>query len=293
MSDGSDARASVSVLTLVRGRRTHLVNLIAGLNESTVQPDELVIAYMQPEAHGDLPPTAFPVRAVFVAGDEMPLAAARNHAAGVANGEQLIFLDVDCIPAPTLVERYVATATEPGGIRLGEVRYLPAGAVDGRLDWATLDRVGRRHPARPPIGIDEVRPTPSHGELWGLSFAISATDWAKAGGMDERYVGYGGEETDFAARLERAGVAMFWVGGARAYHQHHIVHTPAYQHFDAIVRNARLFRATWGRWCMDYWLGHFAEHGLIDWNADTITVRRQPSADEIAASRMPPDTLFS
>lgn len=284
---------SVSVLTLVRGRRAHLVNLIAGLNISIRKPDELVVAYMQGAPHADLPPTDFPVRAVFVEGDEMPLAAARNRAAAEAVGEQLIFLDVDCVPSPALVERYAETAGWPGGIRLGEVLYLPAGAIDVAIDVAALDRIGRRHPAKPPIATDEIRPTPSHGELWGLSFALSAADWARAGGMDERYVGYGGEETDFAARLERTGVPMWWIGGARAYHQHHVVHTPAYQHFDAIIRNARLFRATWGRWCMDYWLGHFADSGLIAWEADTITVLRRPTADEIAGSRRSPETLFS
>lgn len=284
---------SVSVLTLVRGRREHLVNLIAGLNASTRAPDELVIAYMQDAPHDDLPETRFPIRLVFVAENEMPLAAARNRAAEAAVGEQLIFLDVDCVPSPTLVECYAETAGWPGGIRLGEVLYLPAGALNGGLDFAALDAVGQRHPAKPPIARDEIRPTPDHGELWGLSFAISAEDWDRAGGMDERYVGYGGEETDFAARLERADIAMWWVGGARAYHQHHVVHTPAYQHFDAIVRNARLFRATWGRWCMDYWLGQFAERGLIAWDADTITVLRRPGAEEVAASRMPVGVLFS
>ncbi len=287
---------SVSVLTLVRGRREHLVNLIAGLDASTRKPAELVIAYMQATPHDDLPTPDFPVRAVFVEGDSMPLAAARNRAADAATGEQLIFLDVDCIPSPTLVERYAESAAWPGGIRLGEVLYLPdlSGSVPGEpLDWTTLDRVGVRHPAKPPIALDEVRPTPSHGELWGLSFAISAADWARVGGMDERYVGYGAEETDFAARLERAGVAMWWVGGAKAYHQHHIVHTPPYQHFDSIIRNAQLFRQTWGRWCMDYWLAQFAERGLIVWDDAAITVLRHPRPDEIAASRMPAETLFS
>ncbi len=284
---------SVSVLTLVRGRRAHLANLIAGLKASRRKPDELVIAYMQPAAHIDLPSTDFPIREVFVAGDAMPLAAARNRAAAAASGKQLIFLDVDCVPSPTLVERYVETGSEPGGIRLGEVLYLPAGAIADGIDFAALDRIGKRHPDKPSIALDEIRPTPTHGELWGLSFGISTADWARAGGMDERYVGYGGEETDFAARLERAGVAMWWVGGARAYHQHHIVHTPAYQHFDAIIRNARLFRATWGRWCMQYWLGRFAENGLIAWDADAITVLRQPTEAEMIASKMPPETLFS
>lgn len=287
------SKPTISVLTLVRGRRVHLANLIAGLNGSTHKPDELVIAYMQAAAHDDLPETDFPIREVFVEGDAMPLAAARNRAAAAATGEQLIFLDVDCIPSPTLVERYADTAGWPGGIRLGEVLYLPADALDDGLDCARLDDIGVRHPAKPPIAVDEIRPTPNHGELWGLSFAISATDWARAGGMDERYVGYGGEETDFAARLEKAAVPMWWVGGARAYHQHHVVHTPAYQHFDAIVRNARLFRAEWGRWCMDYWLGQFTDHGLIHWDENSITVLRHPTASEIAASRMPDETLFS
>ncbi len=284
---------TVSVLTLVRGRRAHLVNLIAGLNAATRKPDELVIAYMQAEPHLDLPETNFPIRAVFVEGDAMPLAAARNRAAHEATGDQLIFLDVDCIPSPTLVERYAETAEWPGGIRLGEVLYLPEGALDGGFDFDRLDRIGVRHPAKPPIALDEIRPTPTHGELWGLSFAIAAKDWARAGGMDERYVGYGAEETDFAARLERADVPMWWVGGARAYHQHHIVHTPPYQHFDAILRNARLFRQTWGRWCMDYWLGQFADRGLIAWDDAAITVLRHPTVDDIAGSRMPPETLFS
>lgn len=290
---------SLSVLTLVRGRRTHLVNLIAGLNESTQPPDELVIAYMQDAPHAGLPRTAFPVRTVMVPGEPMPLAAARNRAAEAARGETLVFLDVDCIPSPTLIARYAETAGQ--GVRLGEVLYLPAGAVDRRIedaaqhviDIARLDRLGVRHPAKPEIAPHEIRPTPNHGELWGLSFALSAADWRAAGGMDERYVGYGAEETDFAARLERAGVPMAWVGGARAWHQHHAVHVPPYQHFDAILRNAALFRATWGRWCMDYWLGQFAERGMIRIDDDAITVLRHPDADEIAASRMPDTVLFS
>jgi GT2 family glycosyltransferase len=282
---------TLSVLTLVRGRRDYLINLIAGLNASTQAPDELVIAYMQDEAHAGLPETAFPVRTVLVPGEPMPLAAARNRAAEAARGETLVFLDVDCIPSPTLIARYAETAGK--GVRLGEVLYLPAGAVNDGVDVARLDRLGVRHPAKPEIAPDEVRPTPNHGELWGLSFALSAADWRAAGGMDERYVGYGAEETDFAARLERAGVAMAWVGGARAWHQHHAVHVPPYQHFGAILRNATLFRATWGRWCMDYWLGQFAERGMIRLDDDTITVLRHPDADEIAASRMPDTILFS
>ena len=286
------AEPTVSVLTLARGRRGHLVNLIAGLNGQTVRPAELVIAYMQPLPEPDLPATGFPVRYVLVGGEEMPLAAARNRAAAAAVGDELVFLDVDCIPAPTLVARYRATAGAPGGVRLGEVAYLPPMGT-GPVDPATLDGLGTRHPAKPALTADECRPTLDHGELWGLSFALSAADWRAAGGMDEAYVGYGGEETDFAARLERAGIGMWWVGGARAYHQHHSVHIPPLQHFAAIVRNARLFHARWGRWCMDYWLGQFARAGWIDWTDAAITILRYPSPTEIAAARQPDSVLFS
>lgn len=280
---------SVSVLTIVRGRSSHLANLIAGLNRQTRVPDELVIAWMQ-DAPSPLPKTRFPVRSVLVPGDPMPLAAARNRAAEAARGEQLILLDVDCIPAAGLVDRYAATA-DAAGVRLGDVLYLPPGGVE-RLDDEALDRVGVRHPAKPELAEDEIRATPSHGELWGLSFALSAADWRRAGGMDERYIGYGGEETDFAARLERAGVTMAWVGGARAYHQHHPIHIPPLQHFDAILRNARLFHATWGRWCMDYWLGQFAERGLIVIDDTALTVVRAPTRDEIDAT-LDATALFS
>ena len=280
---------SVSVLTIVRGRSSHLANLIAGLERQTRAPDELVIAWMQ-DAPSPLPETRFPVRSVLVPGDPMPLAAARNRAAEAARGEQLILLDVDCIPAAGLVERYAATA-DAAGVRLGDVLYLPPGGVE-RIDDAALDRIGVRHPAKPELAEDEIRATPSHGELWGLSFALPAADWRRAGGMDERYIGYGGEETDFAARLERAGVTMAWVGGARAYHQHHPIHIPPLQHFDAILRNARLFHATWGRWCMDYWLGQFAERGLIVIDDTALTVVRAPTRDEIDAT-LDATALFS
>ena len=285
--------ATTSVLTLVRSRADHLANLIRGLNAQREAPGELVIAYMQAEPATGLPEAAFPVRSLFVPGDPMPLAAARNRAADAASGDDLIFLDVDCVPSPGLVERYAQTARTHGGVRLGEVYYLPPDGIDVPIDFAVLDRVGQRHPAKPPLADNAVVPVPDHGELWGLSFAISASDWRRSRGMDERFVGYGGEETDFAARLKAAGVPMAWVGGARAYHQYHPVHQPPLHQFDHIIRNARLFRERWGRWCMDYWLGQFAEHGLIRWDYDRIEVLRKPGTAEVAASRAPDTILFS
>ncbi|MEH3040733.1 MAG: glycosyltransferase [Sphingomonas paucimobilis] len=276
----------ISVCTLVRGRTAQLANLLSGIAAQTRKPNEVVIAYMQDQAPDGLPDPGLPVRNVFVPGDPMPLAEARNAAAATARGDRLIFLDVDCVPSPTLVERYAEALDIAPAVYLGEVRYLPPGAFDPAK--------GVRHPAKPALATHEIRPVPSHGELWGLSFALPRSAWDAAGGMDTGYVGYGGEETDFASRLEAAGIPMAWVGGAVAFHQHHPVHIPPLHQFDAILRNATRFRARWGRWCMDYWLGQFAQAGLIRWSADSDAIDRlrAPTLEEVTASRRD-DALFS
>lgn len=289
--DGSSA----SVLTLVRGRADRLRNLMAALARQSVRPRELVIAWMQPDRASDLPDPGCPVRHLHVAGEPMPLAAARNRAAEAATGELLIFLDVDCIPSSTLVEAYRHSATQAAGLFLGEVLYLPPGLDSGTAsDEPALARLGRTHPARPEIPSEGLRRERDSGQLWGLSFALPARSWRAVGGMDEAYLGYGGEETDLAARLDASGLPTFWIAGARAYHQHHPVHMPPLQHFEPILANATRFYRAHGRWCMTYWLDQFRAAGLIAWDADAYAIRvlRVPSAVEVAAA-LRPDALFS
>ncbi len=290
MTDGNAAGHGASVCTLVRGREDRLRRLMQGLARQSAPPRELVIAWMQTEPASGLPDPGCPVRHVLVPGEPMPLAAARNRAAEAASGDLLVFLDVDCIPSPGLVAAYAAAAEAARGLFLGEVLYLPPGAVDPD----DLDRLGRRHPARPAVPETGLRREPDAGQLWGLSFALPAAGWHAVGGMDESFTGYGGEETDLAARLAGAGLATYWVGGARAYHQHHPVHVPPLQHFAAILANAARFHARHGGWCMTYWLDQFRAAGLIAWDeaAPAIRLIRPPSEAEIAAS-LRPDALFS
>ncbi|WP_204352682.1 glycosyltransferase family 2 protein [Salinicola halophilus] len=303
----------VSVLTLVRGRRDALINLMRSLAAQHYPPDELVIAWMQPAPEPDLPETPFPVRHVIVEGEALPLARARNAAVAAARFEALVFLDVDCIASPPLVGRYRDALARGPAIYLGEVHYLPANALpanalpanalstnagrdrrDGPLDWARLAALGERHPARPAIADDEIRFDPDHGNLWGLSFALYREDHRRVGGMDEGYVGYGGEETDYAWRLAAAEVPLYWVGGALAWHQHHPVYAPPWPHFEAIIANARRFHRRWGRWCMAYWLGQFRDAGAIAWDerAATLEILRYPSAAETAAARLPASARY-
>ena len=291
--DVIDPNAKASVLTLVRGREQHLARLIDGLNRQSTPPGELVIAFMQPRPMRDLPPTNFPVRIVVVDRTYLPLAEARNAAARAATYRNLIFLDVDCVPSPTLVAAYMDGLEQTGGVLQGEVVYLPELPPEAMVDYEAFNLAGQPHPSRPPIPAAGLVEESDMGMLWGLNFALKRRLFLKVGGLDERFVGYGGEETDFARGLREVGAKLYWCGGARAYHQHHAVMRPPLQHFTDIVRNARLYHEKWGEWCMDYWLGQMHESGFIDWNAKRITVLRQPTRAEIEAARCPNTELFS
>ncbi len=230
----------------------------------------------------------------------MPLAKARNRAAEKATGEILAFLDVDCIPDCEFVRRGAEACAElEDGVFLPEVRYLPASTIGWKLpehdipDFVRLKAAGERHPSKPDLARCTVSSIDDFGELWGLAFILTAQTWADAGGMDESYEGYGAEETDFARRLEASNARLYWLGGTICYHQHHPVHKPPLQHFDSIIRNARLFHARWGDWCMSYWLDDFARRDLIKRDAEKIRVLRCPTEAEIAETRQGDEVRFS
>lgn len=268
---------TLSVVTLAKGRGEHLANVVRGLCRQTRLPDEMIVAVMQDELYA-LPAAPFPVRQIHIPADELPLAAARNAAARAATGTALVFLDMDCIPTPSLIADYAAGLDTLDGLLMGEVMYLPGGAAQGAWTYDAFAAVAERHSDR--------RGPPSHGiELcadyrcfWSLNFAMLRTTFLATGGFDERYVGYGGEDTDFGKTISVAGIPIAWIKGALAYHQYHPHHMPPVHHLDSVVRNAELFEAKWGYRTMGHWLLAFRLMGLVD---DTpgrpIRVLRRPN----------------
>lgn len=99
--------------------------------------------------------------------------------------------------------------------------------------------------------------------LWSLNLGVTVADWNRVGGFDERYQGYGGEDTDFGQRLLSAGGGMWWSRNAGAFHQWHPVSRPPVEHLVDIVTNANLFRDTWGWYPMGGWLEEFERRGLV------------------------------
>lgn len=275
---------TASVLTIARGRDAHLANLVRGLARQTELPSELVIVRMQ-ETPYDLPEAPFPVRQVELVSDDLPLAQARNLAAREAKGDELLFLDVDCIPGPDFVADYRRHLAAFDGLIMGEVMYLPDGVNREGWDYPDFEAVAERHSDRqgpPPEGI---RPCNDYRCFWSLNFALRRTDFERAGGFDERFHGYGGEDTDFGRVLDEAGIALGWAKGARAYHQYHPHHMPPVHHLESVIRNAELFRAKWGHRTMGHWLHAFELMGLIAQEEDNIRILRAPSAADLALTR--------
>ncbi len=276
----------VSVLTLARGRGDHLRKVMQGLALQTVLPAEMIIAVMQPEPFADLPVMPFPVRQVLVPGTALPLAAARNRVAREAVGEALVFLDIDCIPSPTLVAEYRDGLAELDGLLMGEVLYLDETTSRGPIDFDRFAAVAEKHSDRQGPPGQRLRICEDYRCFWSLTFAIRRETFLATGGFDERYVGYGGEDTDFGKMLDQTGIPIAWLRGARSYHQYHPHHMPPVHHLESVVRNAELFERKWGYRTMGHWLDAFAQMGLIDNPPmERLRILREPTEQDLALTR--------
>ncbi|GBQ93961.1 glycosyltransferase family 2 protein [Asaia krungthepensis] len=275
--------STISVLTLAKGRASHLINMMHGLSRQSVRPDEFIVAVMQDEPYVNLPDMPFPMRQILINRQDLCLSAARNQAAAAAQGEVLVFLDIDCIPAPHCLRDYRDALETCNGLLMGEVMYLPAGATEGDWSYSSFEAVCARHSDRrgpPAYGVEACT---DYRCFWSLNFAITASSFRQSGGFDESYTGYGGEDTDYAKGFTLNGGELAWVNGARVYHQHHAHHMPPVHHLESVVRNAELFERKWGYRTMGHWLHAFKLMGLIDDSAgQKIRILRAPDAADLA-----------
>ncbi|WP_030959725.1 glycosyltransferase family 2 protein [Streptomyces sp. NRRL S-378] len=264
-----------AVITIAAGRHPHLLVQQDGLARSSRAPDHYVVVSMADPAIQDVVADRNPAADVIslpLEGGRLPLAAARNAGAAralAAGADLLVFLDVDCVPGPSLLDGY-ARAAQDGALLCGTVAYLPPPPAHGYpLD--DLAGMAPPHPARPAPATGHVVRGGDPRLFWSLSFALTASTWNRIGGFCEDYTGYGAEDTDYASCAARLGVDLWWVGGAPAYHQHHPTQHPPVQHVDDIIRNGALYRARWGTWPMEGWLHDFEERGLVRYVPATDT----------------------
>lgn len=263
----------VAVITIAHGRHDHWAMQRAGLARESVDTRHVLVAIDDDGFRDDGGEPELEIVPIAARDSGLPLGAARNLGARVAidaGADLLVFLDVDCIPGRGFLDAYRAAAADPasrGRLLCGPVTYLPPSDPEG-YDLDALPAMDAPHPARPAPPPGEVQLGGPYELFWSLSFAVDVDTWTAIGGFDEAYTGYGGEDTDFGQRARRAGVELAWVGGARAYHQHHPVEDPPTRHLDDVLRNGALFAERWGWWPMGGWLDGFERMGLIERDGD-------------------------
>ena len=261
----------LTVVTTVRGRHRHLEHQQRSLARGSRRPDSVVVVTMGDDGAGAVVRDSELAGRCSVVelpggGDRLPLAGARNLGAATAfeaGASLVVFLDVDCLASHRLLESYERAATRRRSQLLcGPVAYLPPLPAGATAYAAEELAVAEPHPVRPAPPPGELEEADDPRLFWSLSFAVDPVAWREIGGFDESYVGYGGEDTDFGQRAAAAGVRMWWVGGAMAYHQWHPVSDPPVEHLEDIVRNANVFHSRWGWFPMEGWLAAFEQLGL-------------------------------
>ena len=249
---------SLGVVTIVRNRPRHLERMSKGLREQVEPADGFAVVGMGESV--DVPDAAC-TRIPLTCDGRMPLAAARNAGARLLDTDYVLFLDVDCIPAPDCLAVYRRAFRIRGrGLFAGDVAYLPG--RDGT--WTPLDMAAcaAEIPGRPLLRPGISKESKRYDLAWTTSLAVDMASFDSLDGFDERFCGYGAEDTDFTHRAELAGVPL-WRVGALAFHQHHGSEVPPVSRVTDIVANANLFYDLHGWWPMRHWLEAFDTRGLV------------------------------
>ncbi|MDR6197570.1 glycosyltransferase [Siphonobacter sp. SORGH_AS_0500] len=268
---------SISVLTLVKGRKNALLQFIRGLINSEIPPAELVIVHMNESAYAeDFPVTSFPIRCVELRSEEtLPLAKARNYAFSLAQHDHCVLVDVDCIVSPSLLGMYAdAFEKEDSVLYAGKVRYLTQANTEKPDVLEHLESYSQADPIR--SRFDQF----PYELFWSLNFGCSRKVFHTIGGFDESFTGYGAEDTDFSFTARHRGIELITLP-VTAYHQYHPSYSPPLNHLESIVSNARQFYQKWKLWPMEGWLAAFQKRGYITWSEDQISVEKLPSITEI------------
>jgi len=264
-----------SIVTIVKGRRKQLANLLSSIEASTILPKDIQVVCMD-EPDGIAIPDGLHVNIHLTKEThELPLAAARNMGITATKTENVIFIDVDCIVSPTLFANML-TALQAENIIAAYPLYLPVLPNTG--NYSDLQHIAVTHPGREHIPVGQ---PVQHLLFWSLIFAIQKQTFEKIGGFDESFTGYGAEDTDFAMMFHKADINLVFV---RDYilHQYHDKYDPPLNYFDSIIENAARYRQKWNVLPMQRWLKAFQDMGFIKIDqADNIIIHQKPTDGQI------------
>lgn len=165
------------------------------------------------------------------------LAESRNMGLKLMRGECAVFLDADVVASPYLIAEYLRAhrALAPGPyVAVGPVLGYCARGSDEHMvrvaekgDWWAdpLDADPSLRDIRHGVWREHDFTLSRMREPWsmviGANFSTSAEAARSVSGFDDEMVGWGGEDTDFAFRLHRAGAAFELRAGAAVLHLPH------------------------------------------------------------------------
>jgi glycosyltransferase involved in cell wall biosynthesis len=202
----------VSVIVPTYNRASYLSSLLNALS-AQVYPSSLIEVIIVDNSSTDgteevvnnfTARTSFPVRYLYK-NDEGP-AIARNLGARSSAGEILAFTDSDCIPRPDWIRNAVSGLGEGDGFVCGSIIPVP-GERRGFLEHQ-MERMSRDNGTYPTANILYRRAV--FEALGGFREDFGTFSWGFP---------VGGDDTDLAWRVKRAGYGVSFVPNAVIYHQ--------------------------------------------------------------------------
>lgn len=210
---------AASVVIPTRDRRAMLLELLRRLGAQDAAPGAFEVVVVD-AGSTDSTTSALsswfsrqPFRSVAIG----PAAAARarNAGASASVGHLLIFLDDDMLPDPGFISAHLEAA-----------RQFPGAVVVGACPVAGARRPFSRMIARWYAGqFDAMTTTATTGhtltafQVFTGNLMVPRAVFERIGGFDERFEGYGGEDTDFGIRLVAAGIPLRYAPWAVAAHR--------------------------------------------------------------------------
>lgn len=218
---------STAVIVTTYNRPDALEAALKGFSEQEGAAFELIVAddgstaetRALVEAYGNR--ASFPVQHVWQEDRGFRAGAARNRAVAHTNADYIIFTDGDCVPSRCFVKRHIALAERGyflAGNRILLSKTFSAAVLQRRvpvhawsaarwmLAWVRRD-VNRALPlVRLPDGAFRKRAPQRWEGVKTCNLSLWRTDLIRANGFDERYAGWGLEDSDLVIRLLHAGV---------------------------------------------------------------------------------------
>jgi len=270
-----------SIVSIVKGRHQQLANLIQSIEKSTEQPSDMVVVWMDKKNSDNVAPkTTFSMQNIYIQDKGLPLAQARNVGIDSAQQDNVIFIDVDCICSPTLFENLLEQLTRKLVVS-AKAKYMSYVPCHG--DYKRLVDKATDHPKRKSLPIHE---DVDFLTFWSLIFAINKRDFIDVNGFDERFTGYGAEDTDFAMQCKANNLTLNYIDDW-VLHQYHDKFSPPINYAEDICNNANTFAQKWHFLPMFSWLKKMSVMNIvaIDEVNHTVKFLKKPTNDEIEACR--------